>query len=123
VTGTVRYMAPERFAGESNQTSDLYSLGLTLYELSSRQPAFTSEDRGTLIEAIAQGNLTPLTTVDRSIPLNLALIIGKACSPNAADRYQSASDFGSDLEQFINDQPVSVKPQPTRMNRWIPWRS
>jgi len=123
VTGTVRYMAPERFTGESNQTSDLYSLGLTLYELATRQPAFTSEDRSTLIESITQGALKPLTTVDRTIPQNLALIIEKACAPVTADRYQSAVELGSDLELFINDQPVSVKAQPTRLSRWFPWRS
>jgi len=123
VTGTVRYMAPERFNGESNQTSDLYSLGLTLYELAARKPAFTSENRSTLIEAITQGNLKPLTTLDRTIPQNLSLIVQKACSPEAADRYQTAVEFGSDLEHFINDQPVSVKAQSPGLRRWIPWRS
>jgi serine/threonine protein kinase len=122
VTGTVRYMAPERFNGESDQTSDLYSVGVTLYELVTRRAAFGTEDRTELIEKITRGNLEPLLTLDRTIPQSLALIIEKACAPVPADRYQSAAELGMDLQRFINDEPISIKPEASGLSRWLPWR-
>lgn len=121
VNGTVRYMAPERFGGESNQTSDLYSVGVTLYELVSRQSAFNPEDRGELIEKITHGKLESLQQIDRSIPVNLALIIEKACAFLPENRYQNAAELGLDLQRFINDEPVSVQPSPDGLSRWFPW--
>ena len=123
VNGTIRYMAPERFGGESNQTSDLYSVGVTLYELVSRQTAFNPEDRGELIEKITQGSMESLQQIDRSIPTSLALIIEKACEFLPEDRYQSAAQLGLDLQRFINDEPISVTPPKEGIRRWLPWRS
>lgn len=122
VTGTVRYMAPERFSGESDQTSDLYSVGVTLYELVSRRTAFSSEDRAELIEKITRGAIESLLAIDRTIPRNLALIIEKACAFSPRHRYQSAAELGHDLQRFINDEPVSVKPPSDALSRWLPWR-
>lgn len=123
VNGTIRYMAPERFHGESNQTSDLYSVGVTLYELVSRQSAFNPDDRIQLIEKITRGTLESLQQIDRSIPGDLALIIEKACAFSPEDRYQSAAELGLDLQRFINDEPISVKAPPNGLRRWLPWRS
>ncbi len=52
ILGTIRYMAPERFRGESDARADIYALGLTLYELMTLEPAFDASDRLRLIEQV-----------------------------------------------------------------------
>src|SRR5208283_2482638 len=52
ILGTIRYMAPERFSGQCDARSDVYSLGLTLYELVTLRPAFAETDRNKLIQQV-----------------------------------------------------------------------
>src|SRR5262249_19655658 len=52
IVGTLRYMAPERFSGQSDVRSDVYGLGLTLYELLTLRPAFAAGDRNQLIKRV-----------------------------------------------------------------------
>jgi serine/threonine protein kinase len=54
IVGTVRYMAPERFQGRADPCSDLYSLGITLYEMLTLRPAFAGSDRARLVERVMQ---------------------------------------------------------------------
>ena len=56
IVGTLRYIAPERLRGQSDELSDIYSLGITLYELITQQPAFDESDRTKLVRQIAQKN-------------------------------------------------------------------
>ena len=60
IVGTIRYMAPERFQGKSDVRSDVYSLGVTLYELLVLRPAFGERDRVTLIERVLHQEPLPL---------------------------------------------------------------
>jgi len=71
VVGTVRYMAPERFRGRCDARSDVYALGLTLYELLAFRPAFPGGDRHELIRRIAQEEPPRLRRLDPSIPRDL----------------------------------------------------
>src|SRR5262249_35282316 len=67
VIGTIRYMAPERFEGRCDARSDVYALGLTLYELLARRPAFENFDRAELIRQVTQEGPPRLRAVDPSI--------------------------------------------------------
>ncbi|MBI1310454.1 protein kinase [bacterium] len=116
VTGTLRYMPPERFEGKSDETSDVYSLGITLFELVTREPAFDASDRSGLLTEIAAGNLRPPRDIDPAIPTALEAIILKATARQADRRYLTAGDFASDLLRFINGEKVRAK---LRRN-WFP---
>jgi eukaryotic-like serine/threonine-protein kinase len=109
VNGTLRYMAPERFAGVCDETSDVYSLGITLFELVTQQSAFDTDSQVGLITAIAAGDVRSVSETGNDLPPDLAAVIGKAISREPNDRYQSAGEFASDLLRFINGERVSAK--------------
>src|SRR5262249_47926735 len=68
VVGTLRYMAPERFKGQADQRSDVYSLGATLYEMLTLKPAFEGSDRLSLMKHIVEDNPPRPRHLDRRIP-------------------------------------------------------
>src|SRR5205823_467806 len=84
VVGTVRYMAPERFRGACDARSDVYALGLTLYELLTRRPAFAATNRLTLIDQIARLDPPRPRTHDPRIPRDLETIVMKAIDKDPA---------------------------------------
>jgi serine/threonine protein kinase len=90
--GTLRYMAPEQALGRRaaiDHRADIYSLGITLYELLSLRPAFAGEDREEVLRQIAMDEPLPLRRIDRAIPNELDIILRKAASKNPNDRYES----------------------------------
>ena len=118
--GTLRYMSPERFKGHCDVRADVYSLGLTLYELLVLQPAFQSSDRIELIEMMVNSELRRPRTIDSQIPRDLETIVLKACDKDPRRRYQSADELAEDLNLFINDEPIHarrVSPS-ERVMRW-----
>jgi serine/threonine protein kinase/WD40 repeat protein len=120
VVGTLRYMAPERFAGASDVRSDVYSLGLTLYELLTLRPAFDEPNRARLLERIAQGQPPPPRQVDPQMPRDLETIVLKAIEHEPRRRYARASDMAEDLRRFLADQPIQARPLGPlgRMLKW-----
>ena len=109
VNGTLRYMAPERFEGVFDETSDVYSLGITLFELVAQQSAFETDSQVGLITAIEAGEVRSVVEARNDLPPDLAAVIAKAISREPNDRYQSAGEFASDLLRFINGERVSAK--------------
>src|SRR5207302_871073 len=109
VVGTLRYMAPERFRGQADARSDVYSLGLTLYELLCLQPAFAVADRGGLAKQIAEEEPPRPATLDPGVPRDLETIVLKASAKEPARRYQSARQLAGDLECFLGDRPIQAR--------------
>lgn len=109
VVGTLRYMAPERFSGIADGRSDVYSLGLTLYEMCTLKYAFDQLDRANLIKDVA--NRTPISPrkLDPSIPLDLETIILKSIEPQPERRYSSAKELAGDLKRFLADRPIHAR--------------
>ncbi|MDB5339144.1 MAG: serine/threonine protein kinase [Planctomycetaceae bacterium] len=100
-TGTLRYMAPERLEGHSDQRSDVYSIGVTLYELVTQHSAFDVNDQRQLAELILNPQLPPPRKLCKEIPAEFERIIMKALARNPDVRYPSAKLLADDLRRFV----------------------
>ena len=109
IVGTLRYMAPERFRGQSDPRSDVYSLGLTLYEMLVLRPAFDSAQQANLMEQVSRMSPPALRTLDSQIPRDLETIVQKAISKEAVHRYQSANELADDLRNFLGNRPIQAR--------------
>ena len=109
IVGTLRYMAPEQFGGQSDHRSDIYSLGLTLYELLALRPAYEESDQNKLMQRIMEGSPVSPGIVRAGIPPDLETIILKAISHEADGRYQSAAEMADDLRCFLEDRPIRAR--------------
>jgi serine/threonine protein kinase/tetratricopeptide (TPR) repeat protein len=109
IVGTIRYMAPERFRGDSGPGSDVYGLGVTLYELLTLRPAFDEGDRACLIDHILHTDPPPPRTVDAKIPRDLETIVLKAMARDPADRYASAGALAEDMRRFLEDRTILAR--------------
>jgi serine/threonine protein kinase/WD40 repeat protein len=118
LVGTLRYMAPERFSGRCDVRSDIYSLGLTLYELLALQPPYRESDRGQLIKEITTSEPPRLRMLDRQVPRDLETIVLKAISKEPAGRYQTADRLTEDLRRFLSDRPILARRTSTRERLW-----
>jgi serine/threonine protein kinase len=120
VVGTLRYIAPERFGGTVDARSDVYSLGLTLYELLSLRPAFPETDRVRLVQAIAQREPATPRKYDPRIPRDLETIVLKAINKEPAGRYARAEALEEDLRRYLSDRPIGARRAGSweRVARW-----
>jgi serine/threonine protein kinase len=108
ILGTLRYMAPEQFRGISDQRSDIYALGLTLFELLTLAPAF-SAPKQRLLDPTNHSNVVFGPQERRAVPSDLQTILLKACAFEPESRYQRAKDFEEDLKRFLDDRPILAK--------------
>ena len=108
--GTLRYTAPECLRGEATPRSDIYGLGLTLYELLAGVPAFPETKRDQPIGAIGRATIVPLRQVCPNAPRELEAIIAKASAPEPDDRYATARDLAADLGRFLDGQSIVARP-------------
>jgi WD40 repeat protein len=120
IVGTVRYMAPERFEGQADSCSDVYSIGITLYEMLTLRPAFADADRARLVERVRQEEPPRPRALDPHIPRDLETIVRKAMAKEPANRYPSAGALAEDLRRFLNSEPIQARPvrQLERLWRW-----
>jgi len=109
IVGTVRYMAPERFQGTGDARSDIYALGLTLYELLALKPAFDEQDRARLIHQVTQEDPMRLRKLNRHVPPDLETIIHKAIAREPAQRYATAETMVGDLNRFLEGRPILAR--------------
>jgi serine/threonine protein kinase/WD40 repeat protein/Tfp pilus assembly protein PilF len=120
VVGTLRYMAPERFQGKTDARCDVYSLGVTLYEMLTLEPAFTASHRVQLINTIMHVEATRPRKLEPLIPRDLETIVLKAIAKSPSDRFASASELARELGRFIDGRPIRSRrvSAPERLWRW-----
>jgi WD40 repeat protein/serine/threonine protein kinase len=109
ILGTLRYMPPEAFDGRADQRGDVYSLGLTLYELLALRPAFDEKERNRLIKQVTTTEPPRLEKLNRAIPRELATIVHKAIEREPARRYPTAAALAEDLQRFLADEPIRAR--------------
>ena len=117
--GTLRYMAPEQFDGKFDERSDIYSLGLTLYELLALQPAFDSLKKSHAVN-ISSKRKSPvsLRSINANIPRDVEIITAKAISVEPNHRYSTAQEFADELHRFLDDRPVKSRAVPKVELAW-----
>jgi serine/threonine protein kinase/tetratricopeptide (TPR) repeat protein len=120
VVGTLRYMAPERFDGRCGPESDVYSLGLTLYELLALRPAFEESDRRRLIRLVTHSEPLRLRKLEPSVPRDLETIIHKAIDRDPRHRYAAAGELAEDLRRFLDGREIRARrlSPPEQAWRW-----
>ncbi|MBO4396472.1 MAG: Stk1 family PASTA domain-containing Ser/Thr kinase [Eubacterium sp.] len=102
--GSVHYISPEQARGGfSDEKSDIYSLGVTLYEMLSGTMPFTGESAVAVALAHIQEDATPLAAIDATIPKGLSNIVAKCMQKKTEMRYASAADLIADMKMFLQD--------------------
>ena len=119
IVGTLRYMSPEQALGdrrEMDHRTDIYSLGVTLYELLTLRPAFVGESRATLVRSLLEQDPPPPRQVDPAIPRDLETIVLKATAKESAQRYPTVQEMADDLQAVPGRRadpcPAGVAGQP-----------
>ena len=101
ISGTPAYMSPEQVRGDPlDQRTDIFSLGLLLYEMATGRQAFGGRTGGVIIEAILTRPPVPAQSINPRISPRLAEIINKALDKDRDQRYQRAADIHADLQQL-----------------------
>jgi WD40 repeat protein len=110
--GTLRYMSPEQALGRRvaiDGRTDVYSLGVTLYELLTLQPAVNGRDPAEVLRRIAEREPAPLRRLNPAVPRDLETIIAKAMDKDPAARYATAGDLVLDLRRFLEGRPIEAR--------------
>ena len=102
--GTVAYMSPEQARGEElDARSDLFSLGVVLYEMSTGVPPFSGSSVALIFDGILHSSATPATKLNPRLPLALENIFGKTLEKDTDLRYQTAAELRADLKRIKRD--------------------
>ncbi len=119
--GTPAYMSPEQLLSprEIDQRSDVYSLGVVLYEMLVGEPPFRGAPHR-IIRQLSLRDPTPPTHLDERLPKDLESVCLKALSRDRSARYQSARDLADDLGRFLDARPTLARPlsQFGQLYRW-----
>ncbi|MEE2940960.1 MAG: protein kinase [Planctomycetota bacterium] len=107
--GTLRYMAPEQFSGHAEPRSDVYGLGLVLYELLTLERAVRGDSRAELVNELLHVVPRSPDAVRPEVPQDLARIVMKAVAKLPEHRYRTAEAMAADLRAFLDGQPIAAR--------------
>ncbi|MEX2142289.1 MAG: serine/threonine-protein kinase [Pirellulales bacterium] len=121
--GTLRYMSPEQAEGKSavlDHRTDIYSLGITLYELLTGRPAFPANDRQTLLRQITDDEPISPRKINTAISHDLETIVLKAIAKSPDERYATARELADDLDHLLRSEPIRAR-RATPLQRIARW--
>lgn len=113
--GTIAYMSPEQSRGDSrdiDQRSDVYSLGVVLYELLTAARPYSLSHTSIIGAArmVQEDSATPMSRIDRSLRGDLETIVAKAMEKDPQRRYLSAAGLAADARRFLEGKPIEARP-------------
>ena len=110
--GTLRYMSPEQASGQQaiDYRTDIYGLGVTLYELLTKRQAFPQSDRKDLLRNVMSEEPRAPRQINRTIPRDLETIVLKAIAKEPNERYGSAVEMADDLNRYLKSEPITACP-------------
>jgi tetratricopeptide (TPR) repeat protein len=112
IVGTVRYMSPEQALAKRvpvDHRTDVYSLGATLYELLTLEPAFPGDDPHAVMRDIASREPVPPRQRNPALPVDVETVLMKAMTKDPAGRYGTAQEMADDLKRYLTDRPVLAR--------------
>ncbi len=111
ISGTPAYISPEQAQGQPiDRRTDVYSLGIVLYELLAGAPPFTGGNLARILVQLVQEDAKPLRQVDPAIPEDLETIVAKCLEKDPSRRYGSARELAEDLDRFLDGEPIRARP-------------
>lgn len=124
IFGTPVYMPPEQARGDVHQIdqrSDVYAVGVILYQLLTGKKPFKASSSRTLLYSIQNDTPAKPRAVDKRIPRELEIICQKAMEKDSAARYQSAAAMADDLQRWLDGHPILAKPASVskRIVKWV----
>lgn len=120
VIGTPQYMPPETFDGSYDERSEIYAIGLTLYELITLNPAIQGRNVGDTIRQATTGVAIQPSKRNPAVPKDLETIVMKALSHDPDKRYGTAHAFSEDLKRFLSNRPILAR-KLTIAERLVRW--
>ncbi|MBK7141924.1 MAG: serine/threonine protein kinase [bacterium] len=110
--GTLKYMSPEQLAAhraDIDKRTDIYSLGVTLYELLTLQLPYDGDTDEKYVSAILAGRSVPARRRHARIPMDVETVLMKATEHDPQGRYQSAHEFALDLKAILENRPITAR--------------
>lgn len=113
LAGTFQYMSPEQVAASKTKIdyrTDIFSLGVVLYEMASNRAPFTGESGPEVFCAITDNDPAPLSSLVSGIPRDFETICYKALQKRPEDRFSTAADMAADLRRFAEGGEIKIRP-------------
>jgi len=123
LVGTLRYMSPEQALAKRvavDARTDIYSLGVTLYELLTLEPAYNGKNREEVLRQIAFEEPRPPRRLNKTIPAELETVVLKAMAKNPEERYATSQELADDLGRYLEDKPIKAR-RPSLRQRAVKW--